>query len=161
MSRDRQESPEQRNAMTWLTERFERLIVAVLLVVMMLAILVSTADLAWTFIKELIRPPMFLINVEEVMKIFGLVFTVLIGLELLETIRTVLSKDELHVEVVFLVAMIAVARKVILLKIEKPEDFVLPLGIGAVILALALGFYLVKLAYRTSARGASHSDDEH
>ena len=125
MSKERQGAPEQRNAMTWLTERFERLI-----------------------------------NVEEVMKIFGLVFTVLIGLELLETIRTVLSKDELHVEVVFLVAMIAVARKVILLKIEKPEDFVLPLGIGAVILALALGFYLVKLAYRTSARGASRSGDE-
>ena len=160
MSTEQEQAPGRHITMAWLTERFEEIIVAVLLVVMMLAILVSTIDLGWAFVKELLKPPFLLIGVDEVMQIFGMVFTVLIGLELLETIKTVLSKEELHVEVVFLVAMIAVARKVILLKIEKPEDFVLPLGIGAVIIALALGFYLVKLACRESARGASHSADE-
>ena len=158
MNDDQHEAPERHHTMAWLTERFEEIIVAVLLLVMMLAILVSTIDLGWAFLKELVKPPFLLIDVDEVMKIFGLVFTVLIGLELLETIKTVLSKEQLHVEVVFLVAMIAVARKVILLKIEKPEDFVLPLGIGAVILALALGFYLVKLAYRKSSKGVSDKE---
>jgi len=140
---------EHRPLLARLTQRFEQLIVAILLAVMMLAILAATVELVWSFFEGL---PKLFQDVEYVMKVFGMVFTVLIGLELLETIRTVLSKDELHVEVVFLVAMIAVARKVILLKVEKPEDFVLPLGIGAVILALALGFYLVKRAYRKEGR---------
>ena len=111
MSNEHERAPGLRRTMAWLTERFEEIIVAILLVVMMLAILVSTVELGWTFINDLIRPPRLLIEVEQVMEIFGLVFTVLIGLELLETIKTVLSKDELHVEVVFLVAMIAVARR--------------------------------------------------
>ena len=149
--------PEPRFSMAWLTEHFEHGIVAILLAVMMLAILAATVELVWSFFEGL---PKLFTDVEYVMKVFGMVFTVLIGLELLETIRTVSSKEELHVEVVFLVAMIAVARKVILLKVKEPEDFVLPLGIGAVILALAVGFYLVKLAYRKSAKAASHSGDE-
>ena len=142
------EPPVRKPLVTRLTDWFEHGIVTVLLVLMMLAILLSTLDLAWTFIQDVGAPPYLLIDVEEVMKLFGLVFTVLIGLELLETVKTVLSKEQLHVEVVFLVAMIAVARKVILLEVKEPEDFVLPLGIGGVTLALAVGFYLVKLAYR-------------
>jgi len=157
MSTEPAKPPEPRHTMAWLTERFEHAVVAILLAVMMLAILASTVELVWSFFQGL---PKLFTDVEYVMKVFGMVFTVLIGLELLETIRTVLSKEELHVEVVFLVAMIAVARKVILLKIEKPEDFVLPLGIGAVILALALGFYLVKLAYRKDRRDAKGGNDK-
>jgi uncharacterized membrane protein (DUF373 family) len=136
-----------RHPMMRVTERFEQLITTVLLVMMMLAILVSTIDLGWTLIKELIKPPVALIGVKEVSDIFGLVFMVLIGLELLETIKTYLTKDQLHVEIVFLVAMIAVARKVIILDI-KELDAVMLLGIAALILALAAGFFFVRLAYR-------------
>jgi uncharacterized membrane protein (DUF373 family) len=132
-------------------ERFEHIIVVVLLAMMMLAILVSTIDLGWTLASEIIEPPSFLISVEEVSEIFGLVFMILIGLELLETIKTYLSKEQLHVEVVILVAVIAIARKVIILKIEKGDPVTL-FGIAAIILALAGGFYLVELAFRKGRR---------
>jgi len=153
MAAEPDKSDERSHLMMRVTERFEHLVVGVLLALMMLAIVASTIDLAWTFLKELIAPPRFLIGVDQVMQIFGLVFTILIGLELLETVKTVLSKEQLHVEVVFLVAMIAVARKVIILEVKKPEDFTMLIGIAAVVLALALGFYFVKLAYR---KGAQH-----
>jgi uncharacterized membrane protein (DUF373 family) len=132
-------------------EGFEHVIIIVLLAMMMLAILVSTVDLGWTLVSEIIKPPSFLISVEEVSEIFGLVFMILIGLELLETIKTYLSKEQLHVEVVILVAVIAIARKVIILKIKEGDPVTL-FGIAAIILALAGGFYLVELAFRKGRR---------
>ena len=44
---------------------------------------------------------------------------VLIGVELLETVKMYLAKKTVHVEVVFTVAMIAIARKVIILDVKE------------------------------------------
>ncbi len=125
---------------------FERMITIVLLAFMMLAIVVATADVGRQILFELMSKPFMLLDVTKVTDVFGFVFMVLIGLELLETIKTYLSRDQLHVEVVFLVAMIAIARKVILLDIKKMEAPVL-YGIAAIILALAAGFFFLRLAY--------------
>ena len=125
---------------------FERLITIVLLAMMMLAILVATADLGRQVFEELLGKPFLLLDVTKVTDIFGFVFMVLIGLELLETIKTYLSEEQLHVEVVFLVAMIAIARKVILLDVKKMEAPIL-YGIAAIIFALAAGFFFLRLAY--------------
>ena len=125
---------------------FERLITVVLLGFMMLAILVATADVGRQMLSELIAEPFMLLDVTNVTDVFGFVFMVLIGLELLETIKTYLSREQLHVEVVFLVAMIAIARKVILLDVKKMDAPVL-YGIAAIILALAAGFFFLRLAY--------------
>ena len=125
---------------------FERLVTIVLLAFMMLAILVSTADVGRQMFQELTAKPFMLLDVTKVTDVFGFVFMVLIGLELLETIKTYLSREQLHVEVVFLVAMIAIARKVILLDIKHMDAPVL-YGIAAIILALAVGFFFLRLAY--------------
>jgi len=125
---------------------FERLITMVLLAVMMLAILVATVDLGRQLFEQLVSKPFLMLDVTKVTDIFGFVFMVLIGLELLETIKTYLSEEQLHVEVVFLVAMIAIARKVILLDVKKMEPPVL-YGIAAIIFALAAGFFFLRLAY--------------
>jgi len=77
---------------------------------------------------------------------------ILIGLELLASIRTYLADDLLHVEVVFLVAMIAIARKVIILEVKDLDPLQLA-GIASIILALALGYYFVKKAIREADRG--------
>ena len=149
---------ERHHLMLRAAERFEQAIVIALLAVMMLAIVLSTVDLGWTLVKEMLKPPRFLIEVNEIMQLFGLVFTILIGLELLETIKTYLTREQLHVEIVFLVAMIAVARKVIILEIKEVKPVIL-LGIAAIILALAAGFLFVKLAYRQDARRAKKPQD--
>ena len=97
--------------------------------------------------QQVIRPPYLLIDVEKLLNIFGLFFMILIGLELLETIKTYITKDQVHVEVVFLVAMIAIARKVILLDLKKLDPVTL-VGIAAIIIALASGYFLVKKAHK-------------
>lgn len=128
---------------------FERCVVVALLAVMMVAIVAATIRLGCILAHELYKPPRLLLEVQQVSEIFGFVFMVLIGLELLETVKTYLSRAEFHVEVVFLVAMIAVARKVILLDVKELDATAL-LGIAAVILSLACGFFFLKKARRVS-----------
>jgi len=62
--------------------------------------------------------PRFLIRVQGLLEIFGYFLLVLIGVELLETLKAYLRKNVIHVRVVLEVALIAMARKVI---IEDPN----------------------------------------
>jgi uncharacterized membrane protein (DUF373 family) len=83
------------------------------------------------------------LDINELLEIFGLFMLVLIGIELLETIKTYIMKNVIHLEVVLMVAMIAIARKVIILDIKKVPSPTL-MGIGVIIIALSVGYYLVK-----------------
>jgi uncharacterized membrane protein (DUF373 family) len=140
---------------------FERGIVVALIVMMGVAVLVSTLELAIILGQELLEPPRLLLNIRSMLEVFGFFFMILIGLELLETIKTYLSEDQIHVEIVFLVAMIAIARKVIILDLKSLSPPAL-LGIAAIILALAGGYYVVKLAHRegpSPGPGEQHESD--
>lgn len=68
---------------------------------------------------------------------------VLIGIELLDTIKAYIMRDVFHVEVVLIVAMIAVARKVIILDIKNVPSSTL-VGLGIIIVTLSIGYYLVR-----------------
>lgn len=152
------DAPEESDkSMMNVVQRFEHFITIVLLVMMMLAILVATVDLGIRVVQMMLSRPFMLLEVTEVSSVFGFVFMVLIGLELLETIKTYLSSEQLHVEVVFLVAMIAIARKVILLDIKHLEAPIL-YGIAAIILALAVGFFFLRWAYRHGENVRNPSD---
>jgi uncharacterized membrane protein (DUF373 family) len=122
---------------------FTRFIILALIAMMMLAVLLSTVELLIILVIELLKPPKYMLGIENLFEIFGFFMMILIGLELLESIRAYLSDESLHVEVVFLVAMIAIARKVIILEIKDLEPLVL-IGIASIILALSLGYYFVK-----------------
>jgi uncharacterized membrane protein (DUF373 family) len=122
---------------------FTRGIILALIVMMMLAVFLSTIDLLFILIAEILKAPNYLLGVDNLFEIFGFFMMILIGLELLESIRTYLTDELLHVEVVFLVAMIAIARKVIILEVKDLEPLVL-IGIASIILALSLGYYFVK-----------------
>lgn len=113
-----------------------------------LVVALATVELGWIIVKDIFAPPLFLLDINELLEIFGLFFLVLIGIELLDTIKTYLAERTLHVEVVLVVAMIAIACKVIILDTEKLSALTL-LGIGAIILALTIGYYLVKQSQKS------------
>jgi uncharacterized membrane protein (DUF373 family) len=124
-------------------EKVERLVVSSLLVMMVSVVFLSTVELGWIIIKDIITPPVFLLDINELLDIFGMFLLVLIGVELLETVKMYLSEKTVHVEVVFTVAMIAIARKVIILDVKELSSLTL-IGIGAIVLALSIGYYLLK-----------------
>ncbi|KPJ77334.1 MAG: phosphate-starvation-inducible E-like protein [Deltaproteobacteria bacterium SG8_13] len=129
--------------MTEILKKFERFIVLALTGMMMVVVALATIDLGWIIIKDIITPPIVLMSIEELLEIFGFFLLVLIGLELLETIKAYLIDNVVHVEIVLEVALIAIARKVIIIDMEKYGNLTL-VGIAALILALAAAYYAVK-----------------
>ena len=127
---------------------------------MMLALLASTIELAIILVQQLLAPPTLLLDVKEMLTVFAFFLMVLIGLELVETVKMYLEKDVFHVEVVVLVAIIAVARKVIIIDYDSTSYEVL-LGIAALMLALSAGYFLLKRATVSSRSEESGDDTKH
>jgi uncharacterized membrane protein (DUF373 family) len=124
-------------------KRFEQVIVYSLIGMMMVAILLSTIELGVIIVHEMIKPPFLLLNIKEMLEIFGFFMMVLIGVELLETLKAYVEKNIIHVEVVLLVAIIAVSRKVIILDYKK-VTYQMMFGIAAITIALAVGYLAVR-----------------
>jgi uncharacterized membrane protein (DUF373 family) len=127
--------------------KFERAIVHALIVMMILIVLLATIELAWIIIKDVVSPPVILLEIDELTEIFGFFLLVLIGVELLETIKAYLVEKVIHVEVVIEVALIAIARKVIIIDLEKYENLTL-FGIAALILAISAAIYAIKRFFK-------------
>ena len=108
---------------------------------MMAVVAFSTLELGWIIIKDAITPPILLLEVDELLEVFGFFLLILIGVELLETIKAYLRDNVVHVEIVLEVALIAIARKVIVLDLQK-YDGLRVFAVAALILALAGAFYL-------------------
>ncbi len=127
-----------------LIKKFEKALIFSLVVMMAIVLLLATIELGWIIVKDIVTPPMFLLEIDELIEIFGLFMLVLIGIELLETIiKTYLDRSTEHVTIVIAVALIAIARKVIVLDVQEFTGDIL-LGIAAVIIALAGGYYLIR-----------------
>jgi uncharacterized membrane protein (DUF373 family) len=125
-------------------KKFERIIVIALLGMMALVVVLGTMELAVIILDQMLQPPRFiLLGMSELLAIFNFFLLVLIGLELIEVIKVYLVDEQVHVEVIFLVAIIAVARKVIVLDIKELDPLV-SLAMAAIIVSLAVGYYLLK-----------------
>jgi uncharacterized membrane protein (DUF373 family) len=122
---------------------FEKAVTASLAVLMAFVVLLATVELGWVIIQDVITPPVILLEIDELLDIFGLFLLVLIGVELLETIKAYIRENVVHVDVVLTVAMIAIARKVIILDVKDLSSMTL-VGIAAIIAALAAAQYVFR-----------------
>ncbi len=127
--------------------KFESGITRVLLVMMAGVVLLATVELGWILAKDVLTPPLFLLEITELLELFGQFLLVLIGVELLHSMKVYVERREIHVEAVLVVAVIAVARKIVVLDPKELPQGAL-LGIAAVMLALTLGYYLVRRSHR-------------
>ena len=95
--------------------RFEHYIVIGLLGMMIIVVFLATLELAVILVEQMMKPPrIILLDIREMLEIFGFFLMILIGIELIETMKVYLTQDTVHVEIVFLVAIIAITRKVII-----------------------------------------------
>jgi uncharacterized membrane protein (DUF373 family) len=125
-------------------KKYERLMIQALMVMMALVLGLATIDLAWLIVKDIITPPYLFLSVNQLLDIFGLFMLVVIGIELLETImKTYITQGQPHYEVVLSVAIIAIARKVIILDLKEVDSLSL-VGIACIVVALTVGYYLMK-----------------
>lgn len=125
-------------------KKLERVMIQALMIMMAIVLGLATLDLGWLIVKDITSPPYIFLSVGQLLDIFGLFMLVLIGIELLETImKTYLTQDQPHYEVVLSVAIIAIARKVIILDVKEIDSLSL-IGIGCIVLALTAGYFLMK-----------------
>jgi uncharacterized membrane protein (DUF373 family) len=130
-----------------LLTRVQKFTVLALAAMLCLVVILSTLHLGVLIADEIWQPPRFLIRVQGLLEIFGYFLLVLIGVELIETLKAYLKKDVIHIRVVLEVALIAMARKVI---VEEPNTVpsLTLFGIAALILALGIAFHVERQARR-------------
>jgi uncharacterized membrane protein (DUF373 family) len=88
---------------------------------------------------------------EAVQRGFAGVLLIVLGLELLETLRVYFEQHRVRLEIILVVAIIAVARHVIALDFHQLSG-VETAGIAALMLALTGGYYLLKKGAREATR---------
>jgi uncharacterized membrane protein (DUF373 family) len=132
-----------------IVNKFEKGVYAVLMALLMLVLVTSLIDLTWLLYQSLIVATPYLLETHELITVLGAFLLVLIGVELLDTIKAYFHENTIHVEIVILLAIIAVARKVILLDPTGMNGFEFGfelMGIGLIVIGLSAGYYFIKKA---------------
>lgn len=114
----------------------------VLALIVVIVVISATANLAWTIAADLFSPPYGRFGV-GLISVFGLILDVMIAMELLENIAVYLRRSVLQVELVLATALIAIARKIIVLDFPNTPAFKL-VGLATAIVALSLSYWLVR-----------------
>lgn len=130
-------------------ENIEVIVSKVLSIFMVIVILVAIGDLGVFILKELFTAPYAKFNT-TLYKIFGLFLNILIALEILENITAYLRKHVFQVELVIVTSLIAVARKIIILDLEKVGGVDI-IGLGIAILSLSISYLIIRLSNAKSS----------
>ena len=128
---------------------FERIIVLTLLALLGVIIIISTIELVASIVTEILNHDktdgFLFLDMQDMLQLFSFILLIVIGLELFETIKYYLNKHSIQADFILLVALTAIARKIIVLDYAK-TDSILLLGPAATILALSVGYFLIKRA---------------
>ena len=128
--------------------KFEKGVYYALMVMLAVVIFFGVIELFVILFGALFSDVSFRLGNYEILQIFGYFLLILIGVELLETIKAYLIKNEIHVEIIVLIAIIAVARKIILLDPFIESGNILTsstmIALGVVVIALSASYYLIK-----------------
>jgi len=134
-----------------LFDRFEKFVAYALMGLMAIIVLSSTLEVAYEIISNLLTPPGFFIGVRDLFELFGLFMMVLIGLELMTSIRMYLEDHKIHAELMMLIAITAVTRKIVIMDAKKIDPMIV-FAIAAMVVALTVGHYLMRRSRKESAQ---------
>jgi uncharacterized membrane protein (DUF373 family) len=116
--------------------------VRILAVIMVIVIFGGVIDVVWVLYQRLMEPPRFFLTISDILATFGAFLAVMIAIEIFENLTLYLRRDVIHVEIVMATALMAIARKVIVLDYkELAPEYVW--ATGAVVLAASVGYWLV------------------
>jgi len=144
-----------------------RFAVRLLAILMTAVILWGVVDVGWVLYQKLIKPPLFMLTISDILATFGAFMAVLIAIEIFINITIYLREDVIHVKIVMATALMAIARKVIILDFETtPSEYVF--AIAAVVFAMSVGYLLVmryaeagQAVYPSAGQSASTIADVH
>jgi uncharacterized membrane protein (DUF373 family) len=126
-----------------LIERIERGVVFVLVILLLIAVVLGTIELGRVLLTKIIAAPRFLVDVNTLFESFALFLVIVVGLELLKSIKSYLVQGSINPSFVIEVAIITLGNKLITLdfKAAHPE---LLIGMAGILLALAATYFVLK-----------------
>jgi uncharacterized membrane protein (DUF373 family) len=127
-------------------EAIEGIVSKLLSIGMIFVTFIAIAHLSYALIEKLLltidRPSNDSFNT-TLFELFGLFLNVLIALEILENITAYLRKHVIQVELVIVTSLIAVARKIIILDLEKKSSSDL-IALAVAVFSLSVGYAIVR-----------------
>ena len=126
-----------------IVERIEKIIIRALIILLLLAMVLGTIELARLTVLEIFAAPFLLLDISKIFEGFGIILIILIGLELLKILKLFLAEDKIKPEIVVEVAVIALCNKIITLDTKHTSGDVL-LGIAAILIGLAVGYFVFR-----------------
>ena len=122
--------------------RIIRFAVRILAILMVLVIVWGIGDVLFVLFQRLTAPPFLLLQIDDLLATFGAFLAVLIAIEIFINIRMYLSTNIIPVRLVIATALMAIARKIIILDYEKLTPAYI-FATAAVVMALSLGYWLI------------------
>jgi uncharacterized membrane protein (DUF373 family) len=111
-------------------------------ILMTLVILWGVWDVAVEIYNKLMAPPFMMLTISDLLASFGAFMAVLIAIEIFINITIYLRHDVIHVQIVMATALMAIARKVIILDFKTvTPDYML--ATAMVVLAMGIGYWFV------------------
>lgn len=116
--------------------------VRVMAILMVIVIVMGVIDVGWTLYQKILSPPSYILTISDMLATFGAFMAVLIAIEIFINITVYLRDDVIHVKIVLATALMAIARKVIILDLTEIEPEYL-WGIASVVFAISISYWLV------------------
>lgn len=117
--------------------------VRALALLMVFVIIMGVVDVGWILYERLISPPVYILTISDMLATFGAFMAVLIAIEIFINITVYLRDNVIHVKIVIATALMAIARKVIVLDLEKVSPAYL-WGIASIMLAVSLAYLMMQ-----------------
>ncbi len=138
--------------------RFEKLVYILLIAFLVIVLVFAIGQMFWYLWISLSTAPILVLDSTELSTALGGFLLVLIAVELLDTMKAYITENVIHVEVVVLLAIIAIARKVILLNPSGPTEWNSSAS-GIIIVGLAASYYLIRKAGFTIGSGIAKTPE--
>src|SRR6266446_8729137 len=134
-------------------QRFESAVAVALTFVIGFIILVALYRLASTVVVGMLSGILDPLDQKVFQNVFGEIMTLLIALEFNHTLQYVVKREQsiIQTKVVLLIALLAIARKFIILDLHEVDAGQL-LGLAAITLVLAVAYWLIREHEARAAR---------
>ena len=130
-----------------IVSKVELITISAMQILLIFSVATATIVLFFLFARNLVADASRVDSVAELLptmqQSFAGILIVVLGLELLETLRSYFTEHHVRVEVILVVAIIAIGRHVIQLDFAHTPGSV-DLGLAALIVALVVGYFLIK-----------------
>lgn len=123
--------------------------VRVLAGLMVMIILWGVADVVLVTYQRLMKPPLFLLQIDDIVATFGAILAVLIAIEIFINITVYIRRDVLPIKLVIATALMAIARKVVVFDFSQVSPLYI-FATATVVISLGITYWLISVRQKPS-----------